>query len=214
MKAPSPLQSPLVGSIHRPSAVQSGAKRRRTQHSTVVQSVEWTSAHQACFKSIACITASCGFPFMWVENIEWLDFLDNFLPAVAPISCYVLANWLIPAEIEKYHAAAKENAQGLEGTLQCDGWMGANFHRFFAFMFTTVKCDVHTVHIYDMSTECKTAVELLKKILEVKEHIETDWGIILIAVTSDALIYDYFVQPSTSILLGYVDTMTELIMWL
>ncbi|KAF8226016.1 hypothetical protein L208DRAFT_1224651, partial [Tricholoma matsutake] len=28
------------------------------------------------------------------------------------------------------------------------------------------------------------------------------------------VVYDYFVQPSTSILLGYVDTMTELITWL
>jgi hypothetical protein len=242
---PSPLQSPSVGSIHGHSAVQSGAKRRRTQHSTVVQSVEWTSAHQACFESrIACITASCGFPFLWVENIEWLDFLDNFLPAAAPISRRVLANRLIPAEIEKYHAAAKENAQGLEGTLQCDGWTGANFHHFLAFMLTTSKRDVHTVRVYDTSTERKMALELLKKIREVKEHVETDWGIILVAVTSDAsgessrarrdlvkefpsilgpdcyahqinrVVYDYFAQPSTSILLGYADTATELITWL
>jgi hypothetical protein len=242
---PSPLQSPSIGSIHRPSTVQSGAKRRRTQNTTVVPSVEWTSAHQACFESrIVRITASCGFPFMWVENIEWLDFLDNFMPAVAPIPRHVLANWLIPAEIEKYRAAAKENAQGLEGTLQCDGWTGANFHHFLAFTLTTAKCDVHTVRVYDMSTEWKTAAELLKKILEVKEHVETVWKIILVAVTSDAsgessqarrdlvkafpsllgpdcythqinrVVYDYFAQPSTSILLGYADTATELITWL
>jgi len=56
---PSPLQSPSVGSVHGPSVVQSGAKRRRTHHTTVVPSVEWTSAHQACFKScIACSVAN------------------------------------------------------------------------------------------------------------------------------------------------------------
>lgn len=242
---PSPLQSPSVGSIHGSSVVQSGAKRRRTQHITVVPSVEWTSAHQACFESrIARITASCGFPFMWVENIEWLDFLDSFIPAAAPISRRILANRLIPAEIEKYRAAARENAQGLEGTLQCDGWTGVNFHHFLAFMLTTAKRDVHTVRVYDTSTERKTAAELLKKILEVKEHVETIWKIILVAVTSDAsgessrarrdlvkafpsllgpdcyahqinrVVYDYFAQPSTSILLGYADTATELITWL
>jgi len=188
MPQPSLLQSPSVGSIHFPSAVQSGAKRRRTHYNTVIPSIEWTSAHQACFEScIACITASCGFPFMWVKNIEWLDFLDSFIPAATPISCCVLANRLIPAKIEKYCAAAKESTQGLEGTLQCDGWMGVNFHHFLAFMLTTAKCDVHTVRVYDTSTEWKTAVELLKKILKVKEHVETVWGIILVTVTSDAL---------------------------
>ena len=237
---PSPLQSPSVGSISIP-----GAKRRRTHHTTVVPSFEWTSAHQACFESrIARLTASCGFPFAWVENIEWLDFLDSFLPAATPISRRVLANRLIPAEIEKYRAAAKENAQGLEGTLQCDGWTGVNFHHFLAFMLTTAKRDVHTVRVYDTSTERKTAMELLKKILEVKEHVETVWKIILVAVTSDAsgesskarrdlvkacpsllapdcyghqinrVVYDYFATPSTSILLGYADTATELITWL
>jgi len=134
----------------------------------------WLScSSRAVATLIACITASCGFPFMWIENIEWLDFLDRFIPAAAPISCHVLANQLIPAEIEKCHAAAKENAQGLEGTLQCDGWMGVNFHHFLAFMLTTAKHDVHTVHIYNTSTECKMALELLKKILGVKEHIKT-----------------------------------------
>jgi len=62
---PSLLQSPSVGSIHGSSAVQSGAKKRRTQHTTVFPSIEWTSAHQACFEShIAHTTASCGFPFI------------------------------------------------------------------------------------------------------------------------------------------------------
>ena len=100
---------------------------------------------------------------MWVENIEWLDFLDSFIPAATLISHHVLANWLIPAEIKNYRAAAKENTQGLEGTLQCDGWTGVNFHHFLAFMLTTAKHDVHTVCVYDTSTEWKTAIELLKK---------------------------------------------------
>ena len=120
---PSPFQSPSVGSISIP-----GAKRRRTHHTTVIPSFEWTSAHQACFEShIARLTASCSFPFAWVKNIKWLDFLDSFLPAATLILHHVLANWLILAEIEKYPAAAKENAQGLEGTLQCDSWTGVNF---------------------------------------------------------------------------------------
>jgi len=170
----SPYQSPSISGHTGFGTVQSGAKRRRTQYTTVVPPVEWTSAHQACFESrIARITASCGFPFMWVENIEWLDFLDNFLPAVVPISRHILADRLIPAEVEKYRTAARDNAQGLEGTLQCDGWTGANFHHFLAFMITTSKQDVHTVRVYDTSTDWKTAVELLKKILEVKEHVET-----------------------------------------
>lgn len=111
-------------------------------------------------------------------------------------------------------------------------------------MLTTAKCDIHTVCVYDTSTEWKTAAELQKKILEVKELVKTGWKIILVALTSDVsgelsgaqqdlvkafpsllrpecyahqincMVYNYFAQPSTSILLGYTETATELIMWL
>lgn len=106
------------------------------------------------------------------------------------------------------------------------------------------KHNVHTVGVYDTSTECKTAVELLNKNLKVKEHVEMVWKIILVAITSDAsgesskaqpdlvkgcpsllapdcyrhqinhMVCDYFATPSTSILLGYTNTATELITWL
>jgi len=47
----------------------------------------WSSATQARFASLmAHITASCGFPFLWVENLEWISFCNEFVPGAQPIS--------------------------------------------------------------------------------------------------------------------------------
>jgi hypothetical protein len=45
---------------------------------------------------------------------------------------------------------------------------------------------VFTVRVYDTSSERKTAENLVKYILDVKEHLEMSWGVIVVAVTSDA----------------------------
>ncbi|KAI5994288.1 hypothetical protein EDC04DRAFT_3126530, partial [Pisolithus marmoratus] len=59
----------------------------------------WTDADKAHFGAcIAWITASCGFPFSWVENLEWLGFLQEFIPQAEPIKHQSLANRWIPAE--------------------------------------------------------------------------------------------------------------------
>ncbi|KAI0776272.1 hypothetical protein BD413DRAFT_527895, partial [Trametes elegans] len=60
----------------------------------------WDDNRQARFRArLARITASCGFPFTWVENIEWLDFCNDFLPEARNPSRRVLAHKLIPAEV-------------------------------------------------------------------------------------------------------------------
>ena len=103
----------------------------------------WSSANQARFSSlVAHITASCGFPFLWVENPEWIAFCNEFVPGAQPISRKSLANRWIPAEAEKYRDAAKARVKGTLATLQCDGWSGVNSHHFLAFMITTSNREV------------------------------------------------------------------------
>ena len=34
---------------------------------------------------LARLTASAGFPFYWVENVEWLRFCQRFVPGAKPI---------------------------------------------------------------------------------------------------------------------------------
>ena len=103
----------------------------------------WTDADRAHFGAwLAWITASCGFPFSWVEDPEWLGFLQEFLPTAEPIKCQSLANHWIPLEVGKFCQEAKNHSRGLEGTIQCDGWSGINFYHFIAFMLTTSKCEV------------------------------------------------------------------------
>ena len=103
----------------------------------------WSTERQDRFDVfMARITASCGFPYTWVENPEVLAFMNEFIPTAQPVRRQRLANKLIPAEVAKYRASAIEKCRGCLVTLQCDGWSGINFHHFVAFMITTNKREV------------------------------------------------------------------------
>ncbi|KAF9232801.1 ribonuclease H-like domain-containing protein [Melanogaster broomeanus] len=76
-------------------------------------------------------------------------------------------------------------------TLQTDGWTGINSHHLLAFMITTsarklTSKKVHTVRVTDVSTEQQTADHLKRIILDVKDSLEKDWKVTVIAITSDA----------------------------
>ncbi|KAF9528609.1 hypothetical protein CPB83DRAFT_766516 [Crepidotus variabilis] len=135
---------------------------------------------------VARITASCGFPFRWVENEEWLAFLAEFIPGATPISRRQLSGQYIPQEVAKIRARAKEAAHHKLATLQLDGWGGINFHHFLAFMITTQDRKLHTVKVMDTSADRKTAEEVLRLINLVWNTLRTEWGVILVAITTDA----------------------------
>ena len=72
----------------------------------------------------------------WVDNAEWIAFVDEFLPAVRSPSRKVLTNQLIPTAVAEFQAAAKVAANSCEVTIQADGWMGVNHHYLIAFMIS------------------------------------------------------------------------------
>jgi len=45
---------------------------------------------------------------------------------------------------------------------------------------------VHTFKVFDTSSECKTAENLVWEIREVQAILRDDWKVILVAITSDA----------------------------
>ena len=102
---------------------------------------QWSNVHQEHFeRHLANITASCGFPFSWVENQVVRNFLDDLLPLAAHISSYQLTSRIVPQEVDQYRQLAKSTSKGCQATLQTDGWTGINFHHLVAFtMVTTVK---------------------------------------------------------------------------
>ena len=129
---------------------QSSSKRRRVlsytpsiHNGSSPGAPAWTSGHQARFAScVARLTASCGFPFQWVNNPEWLALCNEFIPNATPIDRRSLANKYIPMEAKKFRDAAISRSRGLEVTIQCDGWSGINFHHYIAFMITTSSREV------------------------------------------------------------------------
>ena len=118
----------------------------RLSHQQIQHSYEhpvWSTTHQERFASrVARLTASCGFPFLWVDNPEWREFCAEFIPAAQPFGRKSLASHWIPEEVNKYRESAKDRSKGQEVTIQCDGWSGINSHHYVAFMITTARRDV------------------------------------------------------------------------
>lgn len=167
-----PVVSPIPGSILLPSGSAPGSrsgtpitenppvppalKRRRVSSNRLPSGTPppvpgmvmqpWSFAQQERFeRHIANITASCGFPFSWVENQAVREFLDDLLPNAAHLSSYQLTNRVVPQQVSHYQQAAKNASRGCEGTLQTDGWTGVNFHHFVAFVVTTVRRKVSNI---------------------------------------------------------------------
>ena len=97
----------------------------------------WSLAQQKSFENyIAHLTASAGLPLSWVDNAEFISFIDEFLPAAKCPSRKVLTQRLILTAVAEFRAEAKAAAHGHEATLQADGWTGVNHHHLIAFMIT------------------------------------------------------------------------------
>ena len=92
---------------------------------------------QAKFEDrIARLTVAAGLPLSWVDNPEWIDFINDFLPCARSPSRKVLTNHLIPTAAKHHKDMAKVAAKNQNITLQADGWTGVNFHHLLAFMIS------------------------------------------------------------------------------
>lgn len=147
---PSPLSvSPMLLPAGASISVHNSRKRPRVGSGGFAANIpqQWTSDHQDRLGvHLARITASCGFPFRWVENTEVKRFLSDLLPSATHYSRRQISNTLIPREVAKYRSQAQERCAGTLATIQCDGWSGVNFHHFVAFMITTSTREVSTPH--------------------------------------------------------------------
>jgi hypothetical protein len=80
------------------------------------------------------LTASAGLLLSWVDNAEFVAFIDEFLPAAKSPSRKVLTQRLIPVAVAEFRAEAKAAVNGHEATIQADGWTGVNHHHLIVFM--------------------------------------------------------------------------------
>ena len=97
----------------------------------------WTSEKQRSFENrLGRLTASAGLPFSWVNNPEWLAFLDEFIPAAVSPGRQTLSRRIIPKLVEELRTQVKKEVNGRNATIQADGWTGENHHHLIAFMVT------------------------------------------------------------------------------
>ncbi|KAE9385655.1 hypothetical protein BT96DRAFT_750704, partial [Gymnopus androsaceus JB14] len=149
---------------------------------------QWSAAQQVQFEErITRLTASAGFSLSWVENPEFRALIQEFMPYAKIPSRKVLTNRLLPKLAQTFRDRAQHDAQANNAnvTAQCDGWSGVNHHHLIAFMITT-NGKVRSVRVHDASKERKTAVNLLKLMLDVIAELETKWKVNVVAFTADA----------------------------
>ncbi|EGO04877.1 hypothetical protein SERLA73DRAFT_149218 [Serpula lacrymans var. lacrymans S7.3] len=184
---PGTLASPYLPDLYQTHAKIPSKHSCKSFSHQPSQTLQWSIEMQQEFgRCLAHLTASAGLPFQWVEDPEWIQFCQRFLPNAQPISHKVLSNQLIPAEAKHYCEMAKKSLGGQLGTGQCDGWTSINSHHIIVFMVTSASHEVHTVKVYDVSSEQKSANNLYTLIKKIQEILKVSWHVILIAFTSDA----------------------------
>ena len=140
---PGPMDQTFPRSPLEPSPGQSFSHLTpgsQSQSSLIDDRNLWPSMSQKRFEEkIARLTAAAGLPLSWVDNPEWIDFVNDFLPYARSPSRKVLTNRLIPAAVKKRQDETKVMTRDQNATLQADGWTGANFHHLLAFLITVNK---------------------------------------------------------------------------
>jgi hypothetical protein len=101
------------------------------------QYTAWNSEKQQSFENrLGRLTASAGLPFSWVDNPEWLAFVDEFVPAARSPGRQTLSRRIIPKLVKDLRGQVKNKVCGQNATIQADGWTGENHHHLIAFMVT------------------------------------------------------------------------------
>jgi hypothetical protein len=112
--------------------------RRGTQALNINnQYTTWSTEKQQSFENrLGRLTASAGLPFSWVDNPEWLAFVDEFIPAAQSPGRRKLTRTIVPKLVKEIRNQAKKEVHGQNVTIQADGWTGENHHHLIAFMIT------------------------------------------------------------------------------
>lgn len=156
----SPIIGSDSGSASAPSLPNAPSSRRMSRQLSLPHLNPWDSTKQKRFEMrIARLTASAGLPLSWVDNIEFIDLISDFIPGAKPPSRKVLTNRLIPTVVNELRAEAKSAASGHEATLEADGWTGENKHHLIGVMITVkgkVRFMFKNIFILRFSVVCRS----------------------------------------------------------
>ena len=152
MGSPAATYSPVQSRATTPFESNLSARRKSSRsglRSTTPYSVApWNAANQLGFENrLARLTASAGLPLSWVDNLEWIGFVEEFIPHAQPFDRKALTNRIIPQLVDSLRAKARSEVVGKFATVQADGWTGLNHRHLIAFMVTADKKVVSTFYL-------------------------------------------------------------------
>ncbi|TFK16929.1 hypothetical protein FA15DRAFT_571127, partial [Coprinopsis marcescibilis] len=146
----------------------------------------WTSRdQQELEQKLGELTISANLPLSWVDNPQFLSFMDRFIPQAKAVTRRVLAGRIIPNLAKKARESVYKSLNGSSVTLQADGWTGINHRHIIAFM-VGINGKVYTVDVIDVTNERKTADHFLKQLQDAYEKAEKEMGVRIICITTDA----------------------------
>lgn len=96
---------------------------------------QWTNQKQQDLeRRLGRITASCRFPFTWIQHPEVIQLFDLIAPYATLPSRFKLLRQIIPNLAAEFREKSKVQAANGFATIQGDGWTGINNHHLNAFM--------------------------------------------------------------------------------
>ncbi|TFK17852.1 hypothetical protein FA15DRAFT_604314 [Coprinopsis marcescibilis] len=146
----------------------------------------WTKDDQRDFENkLGELTVSAGLPLSWVDNPQFLEFMDRFIPSAKPPSRKTLTTRIIPGLVKSSQKEVKTALTNQMVTLQADGWTGINHRHIVAFMVGS-KGKIYTVDIVDVTTERKTADHFLADLEAAYHKAQNEMKVSVICVVTDA----------------------------
>ncbi|KAJ7735370.1 ribonuclease H-like domain-containing protein [Mycena metata] len=152
---------------------------------TPSQAVMWDPSGQQEFAEDLCkLFIACNIAWNSANNPQLLLFFSKYLPAAKIPDRRVLSGRVLDTLVGQIETEMKEQVSGKLGMGQCDGWKtGAQAS--IVTTSVTVEAKLHLIAAHDVSSERKSADNLLEIVLADIEYCETEFGIIFVGYCTD-----------------------------
>ncbi|KAI0041872.1 hypothetical protein FA95DRAFT_1576106 [Auriscalpium vulgare] len=146
----------------------------------------WTPEERQKFEADLCSLLIISNTAWWaVEHPFWRYFFKTWIPDSQVPGREALSGRVLDEQAKKVEDRMKLDVQGRYGTGQCDGWKNVTRASLIGSM-VNVEYTPHLLNLYEVTSEKKTAVNLLVMVEKEIDYCINILGILLVAFCTDS----------------------------
>ncbi|KZT19628.1 hypothetical protein NEOLEDRAFT_1151838 [Neolentinus lepideus HHB14362 ss-1] len=147
---------------------------------------QWTSEQQETFESDLCrLFIACGIAWSAADNPELHRFIATYLPLARVPDRRNLSGKVLNTEVAKAESAVKHEVHGKLASGHGDAWKTVSKVTCQASMIT-VEGTLHFIRVHDISSERKSAENLLKLVEDDIDNCKKDLGVEIVGWCTDS----------------------------